>query len=202
MVITMAISKRDFSNPEPYLTPTQVADLIRVSPVTVRSWSLNGRLKFKTTPGGHRRYKLSDVEEFARENNVDIKSDSSLRILIVDDNDGWCDALIFMLSVYDVEVEVAKNGFEAGEKIHSFKPDVVLMDLIMPGLNGFEACKRIKENTLTKDIRVIGMTGFYSEENIQDILAAGAEQCLAKPIKESVLIEALGLELFEANRPS
>jgi excisionase family DNA binding protein len=180
------------------LSPNQVAVLLRVSPVTVRHWSLDGKLKFVLTPGGHRRYAYADIERFAREHSVQLSrsNSTSLRILVVDDNVALAEYIMELLNteVPDVYVEIAHDGFSAGEKLHTLHPHVVLLDLMMPGLNGFETCRRIKQHQITRDVRVIAMTGYPSEENIQRILAEGADVCLAKPVRAPALLLALGID--------
>jgi len=179
-----------------FLTPHQVADLLRVSPVTVRHWALDGKLNFVTTPGGHRRFSHDDIVQFARQHNMSLPhhETGNLRVLVVDDNRDLSDYLVELLSgqACGISVDVAYDGFEAGEKLHVFKPDVVLLDLMMPGLDGFETCRRIKQNKATQQVRVLAMTGYPSQENIQNIKAAGAELCLPKPVVVADLMEALG----------
>ena len=192
------MSDKSRKKSEAYLTPNQVAELLLVSPVTVRHWALDGRLKFVTTPGGHRRFARSDIEQFAREHAANLSardSSAELRLLIVDDNRDLVEFVSDLLRTVEQPVvkDFAFDGFEAGEKLHTFKPNVVLLDLMMPGLDGFDTCLRIKQNPLTHNIRVIAMTGFPTEENVQRILQAGAETCLAKPFRAPVLLEALGL---------
>ena len=117
----------------------------------------------------------------------------AVRVLIVDDNHdlaGYLRELVAGLS-NDILVEQAHDGFEAGEKLHSFRPDVVLLDLKMSGMDGFETCRRIKHNAATRHVRVIAMTGYPSVENLQQILLAGAEVCLPKPVRVPDLINAL-----------
>lgn len=120
----------------------------------------------------------------------------TLRILIVDDNHDLTGYLVELLECANSEitVDVAHNGFEAGEKMHIFKPDIVLLDLMMPGLDGLATCWRIKQSEITHQVRVIAMTGFPDDENVQKIMALGAEQCLAKPFKAQVLLQALGID--------
>lgn len=181
------------------LTPGEVADLLKVSPVTVRHWALEGRLKFVTTPGGHRRFARADIEKLAAECGVSLNppEPQGLRILVVDDNRSLAEYLREMLSNLDssIAVMLAHDGFEAGEKLHLFKPDLVLLDLKMPGPDGFEICRRIKQNEVTQHIRVVAMSGFPSEENVRKITTAGADLCLGKPIVVPDLLQALGVSL-------
>jgi excisionase family DNA binding protein len=190
--------KTEHKPDETYLTPNEVARLLKVSPVTVRHWALGDKLNFITTPGGHRRFAMNDVERFARDHGISLGLHDSegLRVLIVDDNVELADYLSQLLNKQEQvsAVAIARDGFEAGEQIHVFKPGVVLLDLMMPGLNGFETCRRIKQREATRSIRVIAMTGYPNDENVERILAEGAEACLAKPIRAPALLEALGID--------
>ena len=73
-------------------------------------------------------------------------------------------------------------AFEAGELMQKTKPDLILLDLMMPNIDGFTVCQHIKSNEDTKNINVITMTGYPSDENVERIKKAGAITCLAKPI--------------------
>lgn len=178
-----------------YLTPKEVAEILMVSPITLRQWAQKGMLNFKITAGGHRRYIASDVEAFKEKYGLEKHAgiDGNPRVLVVDDDDDLRKMLEISIkeNLDNSEVETAADGFEAGSKVQSFKPNIVLLDLMMPGLNGLEVCKKLKNDDRTSDIRVIAMTGYPSEENVQAILKAGAEVCLAKPFDRKKLIELL-----------
>jgi putative two-component system response regulator len=178
-----------------YLTPNEVAELLMVSPITVRSWAQKGLLVAKVTPGGHRRFLKSDVERFVRESGADQAGVASgaARILIVDDDplmttyiqDILADSgLVFL-------VEAAQNGFEAGVKIHGFAPDVVLLNFMLPETDGFRICSLIKGDAATRHISVIAITEDVSPANVARILEAGAETFLAKPFKPQDLLGIL-----------
>lgn len=183
---------------EPYLTPGQVAKLLMVSPAAVRLWAEKGEIKALTTPGGHRRFLPSEVERFSKERGlVAIKKHKvKLSVLIVDDDIQFTNYLTKLLNKFSekVEVEVANDGFGAGLKVREQEPDIVLLDLMMPGLDGFTVCQRIKSNSITSEIRVIAMTGYPSAENVEKILSSGAEICLSKPIDKNELLQLLGLD--------
>ena len=184
-----------------YITPSEVASLLIVSPVTVRQWSQKGLLAFEQTPGGHRRYHYSTIEDFARKRGLHLhnRQSQALRILIVDDDPLICLYLTELLQTIssDIKTDTAKNGFEAGQKVQAFQPDILLLDLFMPDLDGFQTCQHIKQNPETNSIRIIAMTGHPSAENITRIINVGAESCLSKPIDEEELISALKHETLQ-----
>lgn len=180
------------SHAKSYLTPQEVADLFMVSPITIRQWAQKGLLKAEVTVGGHRRFMRGEIERFAAERGLAPRRaqvPESARLLVVDDDRQLVGYIRELLSeIARLDIEVAYDGFDAGAKMQTFKPHVVLLDLMMPGLDGFEVCQRIKGNPQTRSARVIAMTAFRSPENAGRAIAAGAEQCLAKPLDAIALI--------------
>jgi excisionase family DNA binding protein len=186
------------SKQKTHLTPNEVAELLMVNPVTVRQWAARGLLRSLTTPGGHRRFLLSDVEEFARSRGatpVARASGRPDRVLIVDDdpNVGRLIAEVIQERDDNVETEIAHDGFEAGVMVESFRPHALVLDLMMPGMDGFEVCRRLRARPTLNHIRIVAVTGFPSTENVDRILAAGADACLPKPIDTERLLMELGL---------
>ena len=181
-----------------YLTPGQVAKLLMVSPATLRIWAEKGEIKALTTPGGHRRFLPAEVKRFAAKRGLtsDEMAQKKMSILIVDDEVQLTTYLRKLFKKYSdvVDVEVANNGFDAGVKVNELEPDVILLDLMMPGLDGFSVCQQIKSSSLTSDMRVIAMTGFPSPGNVEKILSLGAEACLSKPIDKGELLKLIGIE--------
>jgi excisionase family DNA binding protein len=181
-----------------YLTPAEVAEMLLVAPVTVRQWAQKGWLHAEMTGGGHRRFLWREVERFAHERGIRLhtRPGGDLRLLIVDDDRQLVRYLTELLvdrSGLEV-VESAHDGFEAGMKVRSFNPDVILLDLMMPRLDGFTVCRQLRSDPVTRAVRIIAMTGFHTPENEARILQAGAEVCLAKPFDRDRLFALLGLD--------
>lgn len=181
-----------------HLTPNEVARLLMVNPVTVRQWASRGLLRSTATPGGHRRFLLSDVEEFARSRGSAPQLDTDgrpQRVLIVDDDKGLSRmvAEVIRARAPDVSLEIANDGFEAGAKVESFRPHALTLDLMMPGMDGFEVCRRLRARKTLNHIRIVAMTGSYTPENVAKIMEAGANACLAKPFDPEEMLAALGL---------
>jgi len=181
---------------EELLSPKQAAKILMVSPITIRKWAQKNKLKAFTTAGGHRRFRLKDLKEFAEQNNVITPDYQPQKVLIIDDDD---QILKFLTQMFDdiigkkIIVKTATNGFDGGLKIHSFKPDFLLLDLKMQGIDGFEVCKQVKQNELTSHIRILTMTGFLTQECTDEIIALGAESCFSKPININELLIHMGL---------
>lgn len=186
-----------------YLTPSEVAEMLRVAPVTVRAWAQRGVLEAELTPGGHRRFLMHEVERFAQARGLRLggpaATPAQMRVLIVDDNSFLVSYLGELLGLHGALTASACDGFEAGLKLLRFRPDVVLLDLMMPGLDGFAVCRQIKSDPATQNLRVVAVTGFHTPEHAARILEAGAECCLAKPFDEPQLLELLGLTQLAAS---
>lgn len=180
-----------------YYTPNEVAQLFMVSPVTVRQWAQKGLLSAALTAGGHRRFLRQELMRFADERGLSLNwvVQGKARVLIVEDDAQVAAFLCELLRGHAGidALETAANGFEAGRKVHSFEPSLVLLDLMMPGMDGFAVCRALKQDPATRHIRVLAMTGYPTAENIESIMDAGAEVCLEKPIDTDQLLELLRL---------
>ena len=180
-----------------YYKTREVAEMLMVSAITVRNWVRSGKLRAERTLGGHRRFLHKDVLRFAEENGLKLmsKEDDKLRILIVDDDVELGNYLLDLMELVstETEVKVANDGFVAGGLVQTFSPDLVLLDLIMPGVDGFQVCKTIKQDPGTRDIRIVAMTALHSDENIRRILGEGAEHCLKKPFTPEQLFSVMGV---------
>lgn len=176
-----------------WMTPAEVAERMKVSPITVRTWAQRGILDAEVTPGGHRRFDREVVDRFSRTWNPGANK-GPLRILIVDDDEAYLGYLVELLSDIkgrETVLETAKDGFEAGQKVLNFRPNVVLLDQRMPGMNGTEVCKRIKSTPGNAEILVFAMSGCLTPEDISELMTAGADRCMQKPLDANELIEAL-----------
>lgn len=190
-------------NRKPVFTTFEAAKLCHVSPLSIINWVNAGRLAAFRTPGGHRRIRREDLVLFMRENGLplpdELKEGSGRRkVLVVDDESSICDLIAEHLSSRPeepYEVTTASDGFEAGRLVASFRPDVVLLDLRMPGLDGFQVCKTIKADPDTAGTVVIAMTGYHTPETESRILECGAIRCFAKPIDPTTIAGFIDSEL-------
>ncbi len=175
-------------------TTFETAKLCHVSPLSIINWVNAGRLSAFRTPGGHRRIRREDLITFMRDNGIplpdELQEGSGLRkVLVVDDEAGIRDLLAKHLASRSdpYEVLTAADGFEAGRLVATHKPHVVLLDLKMPGLDGFQVCRTIKADPETSKTVVIAMTGYHSPETEARILECGAVRCFSKPVEASAL---------------
>jgi len=179
-----------------YLMPAEVAEMLAVSVVTVRSLTESGQLKSFTTAGGHRRFRQNDVAQYANENGLvlNLPAKKNYKVLIVDDDLPFSRALDGVVNDLpcNVETDVAQNGFQAGYKARQMMPDLILLDIMMPGVSGVEVTMALKEQPETNHIRIIGMTGGATESASMKMISKGAEKVLRKPFDIEELVDAIG----------
>ncbi len=192
-----AATAATFGRDDRFLTPTEVADRLLVAPVTVRLWASKGLLRSVTTPGGHRRFRETDVDAFmaAHQQHHRVADAPPSRILVIDDDAQFSRYLSRLISTRapGVFIDVAHDGFSAGIKCEALRPDVVTLDLHMPDMNGFEVCSLLRSMFGKVRPRIVALTGFATEENVQRMRAAGADACLAKTVDADTLMRELGL---------
>lgn len=113
------------------------------------------------------------------------------KVLIVDDESIMVTVMHRHVTNAGYDFDVASNGQEALDKIQKEIPDLVLLDLMMPGMNGFETCRRIRANEKTKKLPVIIVTALHGDAESADAAACGANEFLVKPIDEVHLTKRL-----------
>ena len=177
-----------------------VAQLLGVAVKSVSNWIDSDSLKAGRTPGGHRRIAKDDLVNFLVRQKLPIPPELATaqpKVLVVDDElafGKWLGEEI--LEAYpDCQVLQAQDGYTAGEMVADAKPDVVIVDLRMPGMDGFEVCRRIKAREETTNTVVIAITAYPSEESREEALAAGAKVCLTKPVDRATLMAELALAI-------
>jgi excisionase family DNA binding protein len=170
-----------------FLTTFDVSELCEVNPTTVQNWVKEKKLKAYVTPGGHRRIRREDLVTFLKEFGMPVPpelSDAPTLVLIVDDEETVLEMLADVMRSGDEEIEVltASGGVEALLLIGERKPDVLVLDIKMPGMNGFEVCEKLKSSDSTRNIRIVAVTG-DSDATVRDrILQAGADLFFTKPL--------------------
>ena len=117
-------------------------------------------------------------------------NDISQTVLLVEDNPQNLELLeVYMEDIPEVRVITAANGLEAMDLVAAESPDVVLLDIMMPRMSGFEVCKRIKSNPTTRDIVVVMVTALSETGDIERAAECGADDYLSKPIDRHALVE-------------
>lgn len=174
-------------------TTGQVAKICGVNIRTVNRWSDQGYIRAIHLPGrGDRRIELEELIRFLKENGMDVpealneEKFSKKRVLIVDNEEPVTRAIERVLRPLGVEVEIALDGFKAGYLLKEFQPDLVTLDLKMPGCDGFEVLSMIR--SLEVSPKVLIVSGQEKSE-LQKAVQAGADQALEKPFSNEQLAQ-------------
>lgn len=114
---------------------------------------------------------------------------SQNKILIADDNEANVELLEAYLAGVDCDIEVAVDGQDTLNKVKSFQPDLVLLDVMMPKLSGFEVCKQIKDDPELKRIMILMVTALNELGDIERAVTAGTDDFLSKPVQQVELLK-------------
>jgi CheY-like chemotaxis protein len=114
-----------------------------------------------------------------------------LRVLVVDDNRDAADSMAAMIGILGNEVRAAYSGFEVPDLVTDFRPELVFLDIGMPGMNGYEVCRELRR-TQSGEIRIVALTGYGHESDHAQSREAGFDEHLLKPISLDALQRALG----------
>jgi len=178
----------------------QIAKMLHVDPGSVANWIDQKLLEAHRTPGGHRRVAANDLIDFVREHKMPVPEEldtAPTRVLVVDDEPAITRLVARAIKATYPEFEIteAHDGFRAGQIVATLKPDVVILDLRMPGMDGYEVCQLIKSQEATKHTEVLAMTAYPSPENLQRIQNCGARACLTKPLNMEQLLKEVALSV-------
>ncbi len=167
-----------------FVTTGQAARHCQVSVPALRRWIQHGQLKAFKTPGGHLRIVGEEFQRFLREHGMPAYPTlpSEARILVVDDEPDVVGLFMEFLAgdPRGFKLETATDGYEALIKVGAFRPSLLLLDILMPRVDGVEVCRRLKADPETRAIKILGITGH--PDSIPALLEAGADACLTKPV--------------------
>ncbi len=176
-------------------TTRQVGKICHVTVSAVINWIDSGVLHAFKTIGGHRRVLRKDLIDFLTKHNfpipVELEFSGEKKILIIDDDKRFLKSFIALLKkrIGKCEIHTASDGFEAGRAFTRIKPDLILLDLKLPGIDGFRVCKLIRKYD-NKSI-IIAITGYNSDESRRKALSAGANYYFAKPANIDELLDTV-----------
>jgi two-component system, OmpR family, response regulator RpaA len=167
-----------------FLTTGDIAERLQVTIPTVKRWIREGHLTAFRTAGGHYRVTEDELSRFETQQGIPTAADEPLRVLIVDDDPRFVDAVTEGLAIESrLRIESARDGYEGLIKIGTFRPDLLILDLRMPELDGFEVCRKVKSDPITNDTKILAITGYVDGSARERIFEAGADAYLEKPLK-------------------
>lgn len=181
-------------------TTGEAAEICKVSQQTIIRCFDNGRLQGFRVPGSRfRRIPRAELLRFMKANEIptDLLEGSKKRILVVDDDTQIIDLFLDVLSRDDrFDVKTASTGYDAGLLTESFRPHLILLDYMLPDINGNLVCERIKGNPDLSDTKIIIVSGVVNQEEIDALTRSGCDGFVKKPFNIEKLIERMG-ELLE-----
>ena len=181
-------------------TTGEAASVCKVSQQTISRCFDSGRLTGFRVPGSKfRRIPRDELIRFMRANNIPLEALGSTkkRILVVDDDPRIVELYVDLLARDGrFEVKTAATGYEAGLLTEAFRPSLILLDYMLPDINGTVVCKRLRDNENLADIKVLCVSGVVNPQEIQELLDAGANGFLKKPFNINDLISRM-TELLE-----
>jgi len=177
-------------------TTGEAAEICKVSQQTIIRCFDSGRLTGFRVPGSKfRRIPREELLRFMRLNNIplDIIEGSTRRILVVDDDQAILDLFTDVLTRDGrFEVKTASTGYDAGLLTESFKPHLMVLDFMLPDVNGNIVCQRIRTNPNYKDTRIIFVSGVVNQDEVKGLMQAGADEFVKKPFDIKALVARMG----------
>lgn len=184
---TTAFKNLNKAKGQQFYTTFEISQICGVNPTTVQNWIKNKQLKAFKTPGGHRRVRREDLVVFMKEFGMPLPEELEQNpplAMIVDDEDDILEMLEELLKAGEEEINIvrAQSGIAALLMIGEYRPDLLILDIMMPGMNGYEVCGKLKTNPSTRGIKIVAISGDHDPSVRDRILAAGADLFFTKPL--------------------
>ncbi|MCZ6445064.1 MAG: response regulator [Planctomycetota bacterium] len=174
-------------------TTGEAAEICKVSQQTIIRCFDNGRLHGFRVPGSRfRRIPRGELLRFMKANDIPIDGLESTRkrVLVVDDDEQILDLFLDVFGRDDrFEVKTAKTGYDAGLLTEKFKPHLILLDYMLPDINGNLVCERVRANAELVDTRIIIVSGVVKQDEIDALLNNGADEFFKKPFNIDELVK-------------
>jgi two-component system, OmpR family, response regulator len=177
-------------------TTGEAADICKVSQQTIIRCFDSGRLKGFRVPGSRfRRIPRDALLQFMKENGIppDALDSGKTKVLVVDDDPEIVELFVDVLERDGrFEVKTANSGYTAGIMTQEFRPDLILLDYMLPDVNGNIVCKTIREKDEFSTTKIIIISGVVNQDEINDLIGSGADEFVKKPFNIEKLIERIG----------
>ncbi len=177
-------------------TTGEAAEICKVSQQTIIRCFDRGRLKGFRVPGSKfRRIPRESLVEFMKVNGIppDALDNGKRRILVVDDDPEIVELFVDVLERDGrFDIKTAATGYDAGMITQEFNPDLILLDYMLPDVNGNVVCQTIRQKPEFAEVKIIIVSGVVNQDQINDLLKAGANEFVKKPFNIEKLIERIG----------
>jgi two-component system, OmpR family, response regulator len=184
-------------------TTGEAAKICKVSQQTIIRCFDNGTLKGFRVPGSRfRRIPRDQLFSFMKDNGIptDALESGKRKLLIVDDDE---ELVELMADLFErdgrFDIRTANNGFEAGMLVKEFRPDLVVLDVMLPDINGKEVCQRVRSDLSLEAVRIICISGMVEQDKIEELREAGANDFMHKPFSVEKLLDR-ACELLEMEK--
>ncbi|NLE28205.1 MAG: response regulator [Phycisphaerae bacterium] len=188
------VDKREYANKQVFTTG-EVAEICNVSQQTIIRCFDSGKLQGFRVPGSKfRRIPREALVQFMKENDIplDLLDTGKRKILIVDDDPAITEMLQDVLERDGrFEVKATNTGYEAGILTQSFNPDLILLDYLLPDINGNIVCKTIRENSAFSHMKIIFVSGVVNPDEVEQLIKSGADDFIKKPFDVEKLISRI-----------
>ena len=184
-----------------YLSTGDIAGYCEVNVTTVKRWIREGFLSGFQTPMGHFKVTKSDFISFLKENHMPIDESilgsTELKVLVIDDDPGMIKTIVLTLESLnrDLKVDTATDGYDGLMKIGNSVPNLLIIDLNMPKIDGYEVIKRVKDTDDYKSAEIMVVSSTLNEETEKKLMDIGVSKYLKKPFKLSELKEEVAILL-------
>ena len=176
-------------------TTGEAAKICKVSQQTIIRCFDSGQLKGFRVPGSRfRRIPRDVLYKFMKENGIptDALESGKRKALIVDDDRELTELMRDVLENDGrFEVRTVNNGFDAGMMVKEYRPDVIVIDVMLPDINGKEVCQRVRSDSTLDGTKIICISGMVEADRIEDLKAAGANDFLQKPFEVETLLNRI-----------
>lgn len=176
-------------------TTGEAAKICKVSQQTIIRCFDSGQLKGFRVPGSRfRRIPRDVLFKFMKENGIptDALESGRRKALIVDDDEELVELIRDELERDGrFEIRIANNGFDAGMMVREYRPDIIVLDVMLPDINGKEVCQRVRSDSALDDTKIICISGMVEHDKIEELRAAGADDFMQKPFEVDALIDRM-----------
>ncbi len=176
-------------------TTGEAAKICKVSQQTIIRCFDSGQLKGFRVPGSRfRRIPRDQLYAFMKDNGIptDALDSGRRKILIVDDDKELVELVTDVLDRDGrFEIRSVNNGFDAGMMVKDYRPDLIVLDVMLPDINGKEVCQRVRSEKALDSIRIICISGMVEDDKIDELKSAGANDFLHKPFEVEQLMERI-----------